>query len=64
MPPVAVGILAACVGLGVGIGRVGYVGVGTGCEGAGIGAGELGATGPEEMDTSAQFQNCSVDVGQ
>ena len=31
----------------------------TGGEGAGRGADEIGAMGPEEIETSAQFQNCS-----
>lgn len=36
--------------------------VGVGAVGAGTGDGVVGATGPDEMEISAQFQNCSVVV--
>lgn len=48
-------------GVGAGTGEVdGYGAVGVGGEGAGTGAGVVGATGPSEMEISAQFQNCST----
>ena len=37
--------------------------VGVGSDGAGTGAGELGDTGPEDIEISAQFQNCSIVQG-